>query len=96
MMKGAILIGATHYDMNIKVGNLYQITNGYFSDLPDDKVSPGGAWVFDLQNKGYYISEGTPVLIIEKMHSKYRDTSWKVLIGDNLFIVDQYYLKNLL
>ena len=95
MIKGAIHIGATHYDMNIKVGNLYQITNGYFSDLPDDKVSHGGAWVFDFQSKGYFISAGTPVLIIEKMHPEKDTLNWKVLVGDNLFIVDQYYLKDL-
>jgi hypothetical protein len=95
MIKGAIHIGATHYDMNIKVGNLYQITDGYYSDLPDEDIVHGGAWATDLQGRRYFLQEETPVLIVEKMHPEKDTLNWKVLVGDNLFIVDQYYLKDL-
>lgn len=79
--------------MNIKIGNLYQIVNGYFSDLPDEKVVPGGAWATDLQGRGYFLQEETPILIIEKdLDSINR---WKCLVVNKLFFIEEYYLKEL-
>lgn len=91
MIKREIHFGAFH--MNIKVGNLYQITNGYHSPLPDNKVSHGGAWVNDLEQRGYFFAEGTPVLILKK--NTYFSNLWQTLIGDKIFLVNEYYLKEL-
>ena len=80
--------------MKIKNGDLLSIRKGYYEDMPPEY--PDGAWIINastLQSK--FLLEGTPVLIIEKMHPEKDTLNWKVLVGDNLFIVDQYYLKDL-
>jgi hypothetical protein len=91
MIKREIHFGAFH--MNIEVGNLYQIINGYYSDLPDNKVSLGGAWVNDPHDNPHFIPEGTIGLII-KQYPKYCNL-WETLIGDKIFIVNEHYLKEL-
>lgn len=75
--------------MNIEVGNLYKV--GYTSFT--DSSSGGGIWATDLEEKGHFLPEGTPGLVI-KRDAEYSNV-WQTLIGDKIFLVNEYYLKEL-
>lgn len=92
MMNRAIHIGATHYDMNIKVGNLYQITDGYYSDLPDEDIVHGGAWAVNVSTlERIFMYEGTPAMVIN--YCGHYDP--RVLIEDKIYMINPAYLKDL-
>lgn len=74
--------------MTFKIGKLYLINNGYWSDLPDEMLRIGGAYATDMSNERWFHHEGTIALMLETGY-----TTCKVLIGDQIYTIDARYLQ---
>jgi thioredoxin-related protein len=78
--------------MSIKTGALLYIKKGLYPDMPYEY--PDGAWLIeDITLIQKFIPEGTPVLILEKKQGFKR--TYKGLIGDQVFLIVEKYLKEL-
>lgn len=81
--------------MSIKTGALLYIKKGLYPDMPYEY--PDGAWLIeDITLIQKFIPEGTPVLILEKIsRSKHMKDMYKGLIGDQVFLIVEKYLKEI-
>lgn len=79
-------------EKNKTIGKLYKVNNGYYSDLPDEKVSLGGSWLMNIQTStAKFFPKGTPVLIVK----------WNqgdkpiVLVGDSLYWIEPDFFEEM-